>query len=562
MLAVAGALPLVAACALPLVGGRTSAPDSAGLATAIDSALAAVYGPDQPGAAVLVVRDGHVLLRKGYGLANVELNVAMRPEMVMALASLGKSFTAAGILKLAEQGKLSLRDDIRRFLPAYPARGATITIEHLLTHTSGISALAETSDLRAAAVQDAKVIDVVGDWVRDLPPDAAPGEKWAYGNWDYSLLAAIVEQASGQSYAEFLQQTFFGPLGMSHTYYSDRRRIIPLRAAGYDQQPEGVFNVLQPRSRVFQPNGAAGWLSTVDDLARWSDALDGSSVLSRASIERMFTPYRLKDGTSTGYGYGWDLGEYAGHRVQEHQGGTPGFLSHIIRIPDARLFVAILSNRYSTAVPLQATAHRVAALALGRPIVEPVPVGTPVGTLEGLAGTYRGSDVGTCVMTIEGGSLLAQIPGLGKMALVPVAPNVFRTSLVTWTFSFETDAAGRGTRVRLRDWKLNDVAARILPATVAPRPIVVVAAADLDACVGDYEALNGILVRVERSGDHLVVHPFGQEAVDVSPVSTAAFITTGGDVEFSFVRDSAGQVRGYLRSAGGRQAPARRLGIR
>src|SRR5665647_423341 len=157
-------LILVTACTLALAGSRISAQgDSSStdrLVRAIDTTLASVYGPDQPGATAIVVRDGRVLLRKGYGLANVELNVAMRPDMVMALASLSKSFTAAGILELAEQGKLSLQDDIRRFLPAYPARGATITIEHLLTHTSGVCGLAETSDLRAAAVQDAKVIDV------------------------------------------------------------------------------------------------------------------------------------------------------------------------------------------------------------------------------------------------------------------------------------------------------------------------------------------------------------------------------------------------------------------
>jgi CubicO group peptidase (beta-lactamase class C family) len=551
-------------CVVVLAGagalGQEGPPVADRLAQAIDATLSAVYGPDQPGATAIVVKDGRVLLRKGYGLANVELNVAMRPEMVMALASLSKSFTAAGILKLAEQGKLSLQDDIRRFLPAYPTRGATVTIEHLLTHTSGISALAETADLRAAAVQDAKVIDVIGDWVKDLPPDAAPGETWAYSNWGYTLLAAIIEQASGQGYAEFLQQNLFGPLGMAHTYYADRRSVIPLRATGYDQQPDGVFNVLQPRSRVFQPNGAAGWLSTVDDLARWSEALGGDRVLSRVSVERMFVPYRLKNGSSTGYGYGWDLGGYHGHRVQEHQGGTAGFLSHIIRMPDDRVFVAILSNRNSMAVPLQTTAHRVAAIAVGDPIGEPIPVPVSVSALEGLAGTYRGSDVGTCIMDIDGDSLVATVPGLGRVRLVPVAPAVFRTTVVTWTFSFETDASGRGTRLLVRDWKLNDAAERVEPATTIPRPIVAVASPDLEACAGEYEGLNGILAKVERAGDHLRVQPFAQPAVEVFPVSTSGFITKDADVEYDFVKDPAGFVTGYVRLTGGPPVPARRLG--
>lgn len=196
---------------------------------------------------------------------------------------------------------------------------------------------------------------------------------------------------------------------------------------------------------------------------------------------------------------------------------------------------------------------------LGQPIAEPVPVRTPVSTLEGLVGTYRGSDVGACTMAVEGDSLVAQIPGLGTMKLVPVGPGVFRTSVVTWTFSFETDARGRGTRVRIRDWKLNDVAERVLPAATAPRPIVGVSATDLEACVGEYEALNGILVSVERAGDHLSVQPFAQEVVEVFPVSTIGFITKSGDVEYRFVKDSSGRVTGYLRSSGGRRVPARHL---
>jgi CubicO group peptidase (beta-lactamase class C family) len=556
-------LVLVSACALAPSAGRRSTPDvlsSGRTASAIDSILAAAYGPGQPGATAIVVKDGRVLLRKGYGLANAELGVAMRPDAVMAIASLSKSFTAAGILALAEQGKLSLQDDIRRFLPGYPARGATITIEHLLTHTSGISGLADTSDLRAAAAPEVTVTDLAGDWVRDLPPDAAPGAKWAYSNWGYDLLAAVIERASGQGYPEFLQRTFFDPLGMRRTYYADRRRVIPWRATGYDQQPDAVFNVLAPRGRMIQPNGASGWLSTVDDLARWSAALDDGRVLSRESIARMFTPYHLSDGTSTGYGYGWDLGEYAGHRVQEHQGGTAGFLADIIRMPDDHILVVILSNRYSMTPPLQTTAHRVAAVALGRPIADPVPIPASAGVLEGLAGTYRGGDVGTVVVTVGAGSLVAQIPGLGRVGLVPVAPGVFRARLVTWTFSFETDTAGRGTRVRIRDWKLDDTAERVAPASSAPQPIVAVAAVYLDACAGVYEALNGVLVTVERAGNHLVVRPFAENPVEVFPTSTTAFVTRDGTADYRFQKDSSGRVSGYQRTAGGRSVPARRLG--
>jgi D-alanyl-D-alanine carboxypeptidase len=556
----AAALLVVFAAAVPMAADRAGQPatDQAA-ASAIDALMASIYRPAQPGAVVLVVKDGRTVLRKAYGLADVELEIPLQPDMVMPLASLSKAFTSAGILALAEQGRLSLRDDITRFLPGYPTRGPRITIEHLLTHTSGISSLSETADMRAAASPDARVTDLAADWVRDLPPDAAPGERWAYSNWGYHLLAAIIEQASGASYQEFVQRTVLDPLGMRQTYYADRRRIVPRRVSGYEVQADAFFNAVPSRSRGLQPNGAAGWMSTVDDLARWSEALDGTRVLTRASVDAMFTAYRLADGTSTGYGYGWDLGEYEGRRIQEHQGGTPGFVSHIVRIPDERVFVAVLSNRSQAAVPLQATAHRVAALAMGHPVPGPVAVPIDRRTLEGLAGSYRGSDVGTCTVTVEGDGLTAAVPGIGKLPLVAVAPAMFRSTVVTWTFSFDLDKGGRGVRMRVRDWKLNDVAERFSPPVAVPRPVVPAAGSDLDACGGEYESLNGILVKVERTGDHLAVRPFAQPPVDVFPVAPLVFQSPDGAVEYRFVRDATGAVAGYQRSTGGTPVPARRL---
>lgn len=563
-LAVLGSTLVFAGCATTLdpgVRGQRS-PSPASPAAEIDALLAGIYTPTAPGATAIVVKDGRVVLRKAYGLANVELQVPMQPESVLALASLSKQFTAAAILKLAEQGRLSVGDDITRYLPAYPTHGKTITIEHLLTHTSGVNALSETSDMRAVNTQEGKLIDVLGDWVKDLPPDAAPGERWAYSNFGYNLLGAITEHASGQKFGDFLRREIFDPLGMSHTYYADRRQIIPLRATGYEAQADVVLNVLPSRSRIFHPSGAGGLLSTIDDLARWDEALYGEQVLSAASKTRMFTPYRLNDGTSTGYGYGWDIGDYEGHRVQEHAGGTTGFLSYMVRMPDDHVFVAILSNRVSMAVPLQATAHRVAAIALGRPIPEPAAVPVASEDLDRLVGTYRGSDVGTFEVARDQRGLRAQIPGFEKMVLVPVGPLTFRAGLLTWSFVFEAGPDGRASRVRIRDWKLNDLAERVVPAESLPRPIVAVEGAVLDACVGEYESLNGVLARVERAGDHLTVSPTGQPGVHIFPASPAEFFSKDGAIQYTLVKDVHGAVAGYLRAAGGgRPVPARRLGL-
>ena len=530
------------------------------LARAIDSVMAPAYPADQPGAAVIVVKDRKTVFRKAYGMANLELGVPLQPEHVFALASLSKPFTATAILKLAEEGKLKLDDDIARFLPTYPTHGHRVTIEHLLTHTSGLSALSETSDFRASSTQDSPLIDVLDDWIKDLPPDFAPGDRWAYSNWGYNLLGAIIEKASGMSYSAYLEQRVFKPAGLTQTAYNDRRRIIPMRVAGYDQIGDQVVNLAPIRYRVFLPGGAATLVSSVDDLARWNAALDDGRVLSTASMSRMFTSSRLKNGAETHYGYGWDLGSYEGRSVQEHAGGTFGFMSYMVRVPQDHTFVVILSNRSFATPPIQATAHRVAAIAIGAPIAEPPAAAVTAADLDKIVGSYRGPDVGTFTVTREGTSAFAQT-GLGKLPLIPTGPLTFRTDTVLWTWTFELDAKGsRAARARVREWKIDDVAERFEPTRAAPRPVITMTAARLNACAGEYESLNGVIVTIARAGTHLVATPLGQTGTDIFPVSATEFTTKDGGTTYRFVAAANGQIARYLRSAnGGSWIPARRI---
>jgi D-alanyl-D-alanine carboxypeptidase len=530
-------------------------------AAAIDQLMTTAYPADQPGAALVVMNANGLVLRKAYGLANLELNVPLTPEHVFALASLSKPFTAAAVLKLSEEGKLRLDEEITKYLPAYPTHGYHVTIEHLLTHTSGLSALSETSDYRATASQESPLVDVLDDWIKDLPPDFAPGERWAYSNWGYNLLGAIIERASGMSYQDYLAQRLFAPAGMTHTAYNDRRRIIPMRATGYDQIDDRIVNLAPVRSRVFLPGGAAPLVSTVDDLAHWNAAIDANTVLSPASTTRMFTSAKLKNGEETHYGDGWDLGAYAGHRVQEHAGGTFGFLSYMVRLPDDHAFVAILTNRSFAKPPIQATAHRIAALAIGQPIAEPPPVAVSAANLDRLVGTYRGPDVGTFTVTREADALFVTTGAFGKLPLIPTGPLTFRTDLVLWTWTFELDAAGaKAVRARVREWKIDDVAERYEPVRPKPRPVIALAAPRLDACAGTYESLNGILVQVARAGTHLTVTPLGQASTDIFPVSATEFTTKDGGATYRFVAGANGQIVRYLRTvSGGSPVPARRI---
>jgi CubicO group peptidase (beta-lactamase class C family) len=220
---------------------QSTGQDDEALAGQLDQRLSDLFKPDAPGAAVLVVRGGEVILRKGYGLANLELGVPIQPEMVFRLGSVTKQFTAMAILMLSEEGKLALTDDITKYLPDYPTHGQTITIEHLLTHTGGIKEYSSVPTWPALSHTDVTPQELVAVFQNE-PLDFAPGERWAYSNSGYILLGAIIEKVSGLSYAEFIQQRIFTPLGMTHSYYDDSTHLIPGRVAGYTPTADGYVN--------------------------------------------------------------------------------------------------------------------------------------------------------------------------------------------------------------------------------------------------------------------------------------------------------------------------------
>ena len=277
------------------------------LAQAIDAMLVEACKPDAPGAAVIVARDGNVVFRKGYGMANLELGVPIAPEMVFRLGSITKQFTAVAILMLAEQGKLALEDDITRFLPDYPTQGHTITVEHLLTHTSGIKSYTSMPEWLALRRNDLTVEELI-DLFKDQPMEFAPGERWAYNNSGYVLAGAIIEKVSGQTYEQFLEQQIFEPLGMARTCYDRTTRIVPGRVAGYDRGDEGIENAAYVS--MTHPYAAGALMSSVDDLQRWDEALFAHRLVKPESLQRAFTPFVLNDGTSAGYGCGWGIGDY------------------------------------------------------------------------------------------------------------------------------------------------------------------------------------------------------------------------------------------------------------
>ena len=352
----------------------------------IDRMFADAYPAAGPGAAVLVLQDGKPLLRKGYGMAELELGVPIAPDMVFRVGSVTKEFTAACILELVEEGRLALDDPVEKYLPEFPAGGRRVTIERLLTHTSGVRSYTDMPGWFGARMREDRSPREIEALFDGEPFDFEPGTQWHYDNSGYILLGEILEKVSGKPYADLVAETIFRPLGMNDTHYGSDVPIVPKRVAGYQKTPDGVINA--PFLSMTEPYSAGGLVSTVDDLARWHRALDAGAILKPESVRRMWTPVRLPDGRDTRYGFGWIIWSLDGHPVVEHGGGINGFQTANLRLPDERIYVAVLSNCSGCADP-RALALSAATLLAGRPWAERRTVKVPAATLDRYSGIYR-----------------------------------------------------------------------------------------------------------------------------------------------------------------------------
>ncbi len=316
-------------------------PTDEALITKIDALAAkALASPGAAGLSISVAREGRVILNKGYGKADLEHDVPSTDVSIFRIASVTKQFTAAAIMRLAEQDTLSLDDDITKYVD-YPTHSKTVTIRHLLTHTSGIKNYTDVPGFFETTTRDLSPEKVL-DPVRNLPFDFEPGTKWAYSNTNYHLLGMIIERVSGVPYAKYLQDEFFRPLKLTHTRYDTASDVIPGRARGY-----GVIDGKPVNAQYLSmtiPYAAGGLLSSAGDLVRWQLALISGKVVSPESYKQMTTPAKLADGSSAQYGFGLFMSEVDGHPNFMHEGGIPGFNSILVYFTNEKLSIAVLSN--------------------------------------------------------------------------------------------------------------------------------------------------------------------------------------------------------------------------
>lgn len=327
-------------CAVAPAAGRT------GEATdmpSLDPIFSAYARPDLPGASVLVVQNGRIVASRSYGLADLERRTPATDRTNYRLASLSKQFTAAAIVLLARDGKLRYDDRVADLLPGLPAHARDVRVRHLLTHTSGLWAYEDfVPDSQTTQVKDRDVLTLVQ---RADSLYFAPGSAWRYSNTGYALLALIAERLSGQRYAQFLDDRIFRPAGMTATVaYEAGISTVPNRALGYAIRRTGA-TVPSDQSSTSAVLGDGGIYSSLHDLAAWDRALDAGTVLTRDELRQAWTPMTLTSGEPTRYGFGWFVDRENGTLKLSHHGETSGFTNFILKYPDRRLTVVVLTNR-------------------------------------------------------------------------------------------------------------------------------------------------------------------------------------------------------------------------
>jgi CubicO group peptidase (beta-lactamase class C family) len=505
---------------------------------------------------VMVAREGRPLLRKSFGLANREWNIPNAPETKFRVGSVTKQFTATAILQLVEAGKLKLDDLISRYYASAPVAWQSVTLHHLLTHTSGIPSYTALPDFPTKLSKVDHTPQEIIALTQDQPLEFEPGAQFAYDNTGYILLGYVVENASGQTYSQYLAEHVFEPLGMRDTGYDDSATVLPRRASGYRV---GDYWSNAPYLAMSLPFAAGGLYSTIDDLLIWEQALSSGKVLDPRSVQAMFTDYGHQ------YGFGWGVRKQLERRLETHGGGINGFRSTLDRYPDDKLTVIILANIETT--PVEKIARELAELAFGR-YVPPGHEATidPV-LLKGYVGHYRLGPRFVLNVSREGDRLFVRATKQTKIELFPESDCVFFSKVLSARLTFEVDPQGYAIGVVLHQNGVDRPGARISEADARqieaqPRKEhtqVTVEPALFDRYVGRYELLPNFFLHISREGDRLFSQATGQPKAEIFPEGDRVFFFKVVDAQITFETDDQGRAVRLILHQGGLDTSAARL---
>ncbi len=493
-------------------------------------AIFAAWTTATPGCSVGVGVDGRPVVEKGFGMADLERGVPNRGDTIFEAGSVSKQFTAAAVLLLARDGRLSLDDPIRRHLPELPRYETPVTIRQMLNHTSGLRDWGSVAGIagwpRTTRVHThAHVLDILS---RQRALNFPAGTRWSYSNSGYNLAAILVSRVSGMPFAEFTRRRIFEPLGMTRTSWrDDHTRLVPDRALAYDRQGDG-YHLNMPFENV---HGNGGLLTTVGDLLKWTRNFQSPVVGDAAFIAEQTTPGRFTDGRAHDYGLGVWVGEYRGVREIRHSGSTAGYRAYLTLFPEKRTTVAVLCNAGDAAA--EALTYKVADAVLGASLAPPAAThgaGHVLSEAEAtlLAGLYRNTATGVAVRIVK------EAPGLrverGAALIAESGSRLVTPGGQRWTFD------GRGRFTVTDRFGRTDRLERVQPWTPSAR--------DLRVFEGHYasaDAETGFTASVEQGV--LVLKQRPDRVIRLTPSYEGAFTGALGTVVFR--RNATARVTGF-----------------
>jgi CubicO group peptidase (beta-lactamase class C family) len=500
----------------------------------VDALFAPWDGTTTPGCAVAVSRDGALDYARGYGMASLEYDVAITPESIFHAASVSKQFTAFAIGLLAQDGKLSLDDDVRKYLPELPDYGHKVTLAQMVHHTAGMREEFHLMYLAGWRYDDPRTeADALRISAMQRALNFIPGTEPLYSNSHYTPLAMVIQRVSGQPLRAFAEERIFRPLGMTDTRFQDgHTEVVRRRATGYRAAEEGRWRVSLPRSDFA---GASNLMTTVGDLLKWQQNLIDARVGGRALVDWMQTSATLNNGEAIGYGGGLRIGHYRGLRTVAHDGADAGYRSDVVAFPDQKLVVVALCNS-ATIVP-GALTRKVAEVYLGdRMTAETPTIKMSAPELSALTGTWWSPAEDAIVrLSVKDGML--RVAG-SPDPLLPIGNGVFRVGGLTgmtgeWRFSAPASAP---RELRITDaWPMP----RLFTRLTAPVP----SASALTAYAGQFRSEEVDMTYTVRAENGKLSLRWAREmSLTLEPVGGDHFID--GIYTVTFTRAPSGDVNG------------------
>ncbi len=548
---------LVAGLAGTAIAQSTApAPSDATLVASIDAVVKSRFNADAPGATIIAMRKGQVIYRSAAGLADVATKTPLKPDDVLRIGSVSKQFTSVAILMLADEGKLSVSDEVSKYIPSFPAKVKPVTIEHLLTHTAGIPNFTDLPDYSYAR-QLPSTREQVLNRFKDLPLEFEPGSRYAYSNSGYFLLGMIIEKVSGKSYPEFLAERIFKPLAMNDSAYEGFERGSKKRVEGF-VKANNAYMVAQ-KVDMSVPFAAGALVSTVDDLARWDAAITAGKLLKPETWKKAHSAYTLNDGKTIPYGYGWSVVKLQGVDAVSHTGGIDGFVSYAIRVPSEQVFVAVLRNVIDGTAEHVDAGNRIAAILIGKPMVERIAVKIDAAKFDQYVGSFQLAPGFVLRVFRDGEQLMAQATGQGANPIFAESEDKFFLRIVNAQIHFGRGADGKVDSLVLFQGGRETKAARLADAPAVAKKEVTVSAAAMASLEGEYEIVPGFVATVFRDGEKLMAQATGQSAFQLFAESETAWFAKVADIKIEFNRESTGAVSSLKLTQTGRDTIAKKI---